>query len=239
MARNYQTIPEEQKKRPTQNEQRRIHTESIQRKDIFQLLIEKFFVICEEEIWRQRNLDRHRPKNKTNHAAIIKTDREVRQLYGLHDEVCPTDKEQFYKIDLDTRINQTIHEKQRWIKRWRPAIQSSRKRAKRDAITNTTVIWKYFSKKRPKNRTLHAHRKRIKQHRANLRKQRNAPVRGITEGIGSFQIIQTNRSSSRTTTESPQRKIFKIKNPSVADYFSKKDNKDKPDDRYGDAGNDQ
>ena len=26
-------------------------------KDIFQILIEKFFVICEEELWRQRNLD--------------------------------------------------------------------------------------------------------------------------------------------------------------------------------------
>ena len=75
--------------------------------------------------WRQQNLDRHRPKNKTNYAKVIKTDREIRQLYGLSDEVCPTDKDLFYKVDIDTRLSQELHEKQRWIKRWRPAIQSS------------------------------------------------------------------------------------------------------------------
>lgn len=59
--------------------------------------------------------DRHRPKNKTNYAEIIKTDREIRQLYGLIDEVCPTDKDRFYKVDIDTRISQELHKKQRWL----------------------------------------------------------------------------------------------------------------------------
>ena len=206
-------------------------------KDIFQLLIEKFFIIYEEELWQQQNLDRHRPKNKTNYAEIIKTDREVHQLYGFSDEVCPTDKDQFYKVDLDTRISQQLHEKQRWITRWRPAIQSSRKRAKRDTITNTQEIWKYFVTKRPKNRTLHTHKKRLKQHKENLRWQRNAPVRGITEGIGNFQIIKTKKSSNRPPKESPKPKIFRNKFPSVTKFFSIQNKKDKPDYRFGDAGN--
>ena len=78
----------------------------------------------------------------------------------------------------------------------------------------------------------------MKQHKAHLKKQRNAPVRGITEGKGSFPIIGTKRSLSRPATESPKRKVFRITYPTVATYFSKVNNKDEPADRFGDAGND-
>ena len=44
-------------------------------KDMFQKLIEKMFAVCEEEMWKQRNLDRHKPKNKSNYATIIHVDR--------------------------------------------------------------------------------------------------------------------------------------------------------------------
>ena len=100
------------------------------------------------------------------------------------------------------------------------------------------AIWKYFGKKKPRHRTLHAHRKRLKQHKDNLRKQRNAPVRGIMEGNNGFQITGTKRSTSRKQTEPTKRKIFRITNPSVTDYFSEKKNGTQPADRFGDADND-
>ena len=84
-------------------------------KDIFQALIEKFFVICQEEMWEQRNLDCHKPNNKRNYAAVIKTDREVSKLYGLKDEVCPNDRDQFYDVNLETRLAQTLSAKQQWV----------------------------------------------------------------------------------------------------------------------------
>ena len=176
--------------------------------------------------------------DQTNYAEVIKTDREIRKLYGLSDEICPTDKELFYKIDIDERISQELHKKQRWITRWRPAIQSSRKRAKRNGTTNTKAIWTYFGTKKPKNRLLHASRKRLKQHKDNLRKQRNAPVRGIMEGNSGFKSTGTKRSTSRKQTEPTKRKIFRIINTSVTDYFSKKKNEKEPANRFGDADND-
>lgn len=80
-------------------------------KDVFQALIESFFKICQEELWQQRNLDRHQPKNKHNYAAVIKTDRELRHLYGLKNEVCPNDTDLFFDIDLDNRLAQPLYAK--------------------------------------------------------------------------------------------------------------------------------
>ena len=58
------------------------------------------------------------------------------------------------------------------------------------------------------------------------------------EGNGGFKITGTTRSSSRAQTEPTKRKIFRITNPSVTDYFSEKKNETEPADRFGDADND-
>ena len=52
-------------------------------KDVFQHLIERIFIITEETLWQQRNLDRHQPNNKTRYTGVIKTDRKIRKLYVL------------------------------------------------------------------------------------------------------------------------------------------------------------
>ena len=70
-------------------------------KDIFQHLIEWIFIITEEELWKQKNLDRHQPSNKTRYTEVIKTDQEIRQLYGLPDHVRPT-----YRKTPSTHLNQ-------------------------------------------------------------------------------------------------------------------------------------
>ena len=84
-------------------------------KDVFQNLIEQIFEITEKELWKQRCLDRHQPKNKSRYTEIIKTDREISKLYGLADEVKPADKETFFPLDLENRLSQPLHEKKRWI----------------------------------------------------------------------------------------------------------------------------
>ena len=195
-------------------------------------------MICQEELWQQRNLDRHQPKNKRNYAAVIKTDREVSKLYGLSDEVCPNDTDLFFEVDLETRLAQPLYEKNRWIVRWKQAIYSSRKRAKRDALNNTTSIWQYFRSAKPKFKIRPEHAKRTKQHRVDLKKKQKEPLREITQGTGGFKIIGKKKSTSTHTTTPLKPKIFRIHSPSVTDYFSKKKNKEEPADRFGNAGND-
>ena len=43
-------------------------------KDVFQHLIERIFVIAEEEIWIQRNLDWHQLNHKNSYTEVIKVD---------------------------------------------------------------------------------------------------------------------------------------------------------------------
>ena len=68
---------------------------------MFQHLIEQIFVIAEEELWIQRNLDRHQPSNKSSYTENFKVDREIHKLYGLYDEVQPADRDNFYSTDIE------------------------------------------------------------------------------------------------------------------------------------------
>ena len=162
----------------------------------------------------------------------------MRHLYGLKNEVCPNDTDLFFDIDLDTRLAQPLYAKQKWIVRWKQAIHSSRKRAKRIALKNTTSIWQYFGSTKPKFKICPEHMKRTKQHKANLKKERNQPLREITHGTGGLKIIGKKKSTSTHKTTTPKPKIFRIITPSVTEYFSVKKTHEEPADRFGDAGND-
>ena len=80
---------------PCNNEKEKREKKKKKQKDSFQALIEKIFIICKNELWKQRNLDRHKPKNKSNYAAVIKTDCVIKKLYGLYDEVRADDIDLF------------------------------------------------------------------------------------------------------------------------------------------------
>ena len=84
-------------------------------KNPFQALIEKIFIICENEVWNQRNLDRHKPKNKSNYAAVIKTNCVIKKLYGLYDEVRAADIDLFFKTDINKLLEHTLSNKKKWI----------------------------------------------------------------------------------------------------------------------------
>ena len=148
-------------------------------------------------MWRQRNLDRHKPNNGSNYSAIIKVDREIQCLYGYRGEVCTDDSPIFYKTEIDTLLAQTLKTKQQWITRWKPAILSSRKRAKRDAIRNTQPIYTFFGGRKPRTTINAAHIRRQHQNKRELRKQRNAPLREITKGPGGFTVTGKKRSISK------------------------------------------
>ena len=189
-------------------------------------------------MWKQRNLDRHKPNNGSNYSAIIKVDREIRCLYGYRDEVCTDDSPTFYRTDIDTILAKPLKTKQQWITRWKPAILSSRKRATRDAIRNTQPIYTFFGGRKPRTTINAAHISRLHKHKRELRKQRKAPHREITKGRGGFTVTGKKRSTSRQTKVTQAQPILRIKFPSVLDFFSKVKNKEEPADRFGDAGND-
>ena len=42
--------------------------------NVFQHLIERIFVIAEEELWIQQNLDRHQLSNESSYTEVIKVD---------------------------------------------------------------------------------------------------------------------------------------------------------------------
>ena len=149
-------------------------------KDVFQHLIERIFVIAEEKLWNQRNLDRHQPSNKSSYREVIKVDQEIRKLYGLYDEVRPADRDDFYSLDIEQRLSQTIHEKRKWIIRWRDTIHSSIKRNKIKAATDNP-IWSYYNRKtEPEVKIDVIAQRRNKRHKTELRRQRSISLRDIT-----------------------------------------------------------
>ena len=201
-------------------------------KDVFQHMIERIFVITEETLWKQRNLDRHQPNNKTRYTEVIKTDREIRKLYGLSDHVRPTDKDEFYSTDLKQRLAQPLHEKRKWILRWKATIRSSIKRNKR-AAAEANPIWSYYAGKKPEVTPDINGNRRNKRHKRELRHQRSQPLREIKEVTG-FEVLRTKRSTSRRNDQPMVPPRFKKDQPSVTKYFKKID----PADHFGDAGND-
>ena len=141
---------------PYNNDKKKKEKKKKKSKDIFQHLIERIFVTAEEELWNQRNLDRHQPSNKSSYTEVIKVDREIRKQYGLYDKVRPADRNDFYSIDIKQRLSQTIQEKRRWIIRWRETIRSSIKRIKIKATTDNP-IWSYYNCKREPKITIECH----------------------------------------------------------------------------------
>ena len=110
----------------------------------FNISLNEYFVMTEEELWIQQNLDRHQPSNMSSYTEIIKVDREIRELYGLSDEVQPADRDDYRLTDIEKRLSQSIiHDKRRWIIRWKDTIRSSIKRNKREAA-EANPIWSHY-----------------------------------------------------------------------------------------------
>ena len=212
------------------------------KKDPFQELIEAIFNICDDELWNQRNLDRHKPKNKTNYTAVIKTDREIRKLYGYWNEVRAIDTDTLYKVDLETKLKETMHEKSKWIIRWKPAILSSRARAKREGVSNTKPIWKHFGNTtKPKHKVNNDHKRRNNKHKSDLKRQQSIALKAITEVEG-FNIVGRNRSTSKQKQSTFCDKKVQMDLPSViSSFYDKKrkeqQKKEEPKDRFGDEWN--
>ena len=133
---------------------------------------------------------------------------------------------------MKQQLSQPLHEKRKWIIRWKATIRSSIKRNKKEAA-DANPIWTYYAKKQPSVTPDIIGNRRNKRHRRELRRQRSAPLTAITSVTG-FEVIRINRSTSRRKNQPMEPPRFKKDQPSVTTYFKKKD----PADHYGDAGND-
>ena len=192
-----------------------------QKGNVFQRLISKLFLLAKDEMWRQRNLDRHNPKNKTNYSAVIKVDRQIKELYGLRDQVCVDDIDTCYKMSMDDLITSETITKQNWVQRWRNTIMSSVKRAKRDDTGNVTKIWQHFGLTTRPTKTVD--RRNINQQKQRFqRSKQNARAEKPINRHSGFTLGQTVRSTSIKGT---------VKEPKQ--YEQKR-----IDDRYGDGWND-
>ena len=157
----------------------------------------------------------------------------IRDRYGLYDEVRPADRDNLYSTDIEQRLSQTIHEKRRWIIRWRDTIYSSIKRNKREAAADNP-IWSYYNCTRePEIKIDVIAQRRNKRHKIELRRQRSIPLRDITATPG-FIVIGKKRSTSQRKHQPLRPPKFKKDQPSVTEHFQKKN----PADHFGDAGND-
>ena len=82
-------------------------------------------------------------ENGNASSAIVKSNRTIKLLYGMRNLVLPDDIDTYFDVDLDTRLNNSLHSKQSWITQWQKSIYASIKRAKQDASLNTGEIWKF------------------------------------------------------------------------------------------------
>ena len=135
-----------------------------------------------------------------------------------------------------------MNEKNKWIIRWKPAILSSRARAKKGGVNNTKTIWEHLGyNKKPKQRVNNDHKRQNKQHKEDLKRQQNIALKEITEVEG-FNIVGKKRSTSRYKPISLNNSTVQKDLPSVISLFKDKNkkehsNKKEPDDRFGDGWN--
>ena len=99
-----------------------------------------------ETMWNHHNKDCHRRENGKAISKIMKANRTIKFLYVMCDLVSPNDIDTYFDVDIDTRLNNSLHSKLSWITLWQKSIYASFKRAKRDASLNTGKIWKFFER---------------------------------------------------------------------------------------------
>ena len=155
-------------------------------------------------MWKQRNKDRHQPGNKTNLSATIKVDREVSGLYSMLEQVRVDDRAEFFNIDLDERLEQSVPSKERWVNRFKAAIFSSAQRAKLDATSGIRLIYKCWNQEKPGSTY----------RRANLRKQKrqtDAAEARLRQRVvttnSNISITGTNRSTSSKPAERNRKRL--------------------------------
>ena len=149
-------------------------------------------------MWKQRNKDQHEPGNKTNLSATIKVDRVVRGLYSMMHQVCVDDQYEFFNLDLDEGLKQSVPSNERWVKRFQTAIFSSAQRAKRDATSASKLIYKCWDHSKPKTtykrENLQRQKRQTDAAEARLRQQ-------TVTSSSTISITGTQRSTSRTSAE--------------------------------------
>ena len=118
--------------------------------NVFQTLIGSIFTAAHDEMWTQRNKDRHKRTNRTSATAVEKIDKQVKFLYTKIDSVLilTYEHDKYFPLPLHKMLQRTFKQKQQWVLRWRVGICNSEKRAKKEAANKTLPIWSYFTKQK-------------------------------------------------------------------------------------------
>ena len=144
------------------------------------------------DAWEERNHGRHGYDSATRkQKALEQTQKEVRLLYSLRNQVL-SDDQNLFQTSLSTHLNQPLHRLQSWVTANKLLILHSAKQAKAQAIVGTKHLKVYFtatgntvSKVLPRPQT---------------KKKKKLRVSHLTKH---FVVIGSNRSSMQDIPEEP------------------------------------
>ena len=85
-------------------------------------MIGSILTTAHEDMWTQRNKDRHGCNNRTSATAVEKIDKQVKFFYNIIDSILTYERDKYFPITLDQRLQQTLKKKQQWVLCWRVGI---------------------------------------------------------------------------------------------------------------------
>ena len=198
------------------------------RTDRFQQFIDSALHAIYKELWIDRCNDRHRRIAGNCAALDTKVNRDVEDLYCKEDQICYKDRDTFFDLTLQERLQLPTYRKQQWVKRWTKNITLSVTRARKDTTKDTKEIYRYFNCTRKPAKKVNNHR--IRAQKRKYEQQRAAQP--LERTLDTF-VNTTKRTLKSTSKPPPEKPPIRHTNPPITTFFTKK-----IDDLYPDEWND-
>ena len=163
-------------------------------------------------------------------------------MYSIKEEVCPHDIDTIYKKTLEDQLTENVIAKKQWVCRWKPTIESSINRAKRNDTTRNKLIWDCFNHgKRPFHRVDRSRLIQLKKQK--IEEAKTAPRQRPIHKVDGYKPVAKKRSTSRHVKSTWKKKIILNEYRSVKEFFTTKQKCENQqqhfdlqiDDRYDDA----
>ena len=156
-------LPPDRQPEPTTKKKR--HT------DRFQQFIDSIFHAMHQGLWIDRCNDRHRRIEGNCDALDTKVNQDVEDLYCKQDQICYTDRDTIFDLNLSELLKLPTYRKQQWVNRWKRNITLSVTRARTDTTRGTKTIYSYFNctrkpVKKVNNHQIRAQKRKYEQQRA-------------------------------------------------------------------------
>ena len=100
----------------------------------------KLILSTAREMWTERNKHRHdKHKPSPMQADYIEMEREMKQIWNYKGKILETD-ERFFPADLDSHLENSVSYLRKWLRRWKPVIKESYRKATTIDKSQTKMI---------------------------------------------------------------------------------------------------